>query len=185
MSYGYVSTNMTDIAVIVRHCERAHILHLCVSVCCFEVPGSLGNNWCKSSINFTDRGVLCASFTYWAPVCWVIICSRCTIATKYHSCWDAFYWFGIKVNIHAGEVAVLGNSVILYLWEVTKAFPFFFPSSPHSVWLCEWDFLISMKSYKPDICDSYRWRALSCCSDTNEANTTNFSAFCNKRPLFH
>lgn len=114
-----------------------YTVSVCVSVCCFELPGSLGNNWCKSSINFTDRGVLCASFTYWAPVCRVIIHSRCTIATKYHSSCDAFHWFCIKVNIHAGEVVVLGNSVILSIWEFAKAS---FSSSPHSIWFCEWDF---------------------------------------------
>lgn len=101
-------------------------MYRCVSVCCFKVPGSLGNNWCKSSINFTDRGALCASFTSWAPVCCVTIHSPCTIATKYHSFWVAFHWFCFKVKIYAGGVVVLNNCVILYSWEFTKAFPCFF-----------------------------------------------------------
>lgn len=61
--------------------------YTCVCVCCFRVPGSLGNNWRRSSINFTDRGMPRAPFTDRALVCWATIHSRCT---KYHSRWHAF-----------------------------------------------------------------------------------------------
>lgn len=86
MSYGHISTNMTDTAMIVRQCVCVHI-RVCVCVCCFRVPGSLGNNWRRSSINFTDRGMPRAPFTDRALVCWATIHSRCT---KYHSRWHAF-----------------------------------------------------------------------------------------------
>lgn len=79
MSYGSVFTNITDTAVTVSQC-----VCVCVHFCqCVFFSGSwvIRNNWRKSSINFTHPGTLCGSLTLWAPVCWAIIHSWCTVVS--------------------------------------------------------------------------------------------------------
>lgn len=81
MSYGSVFTNITNTAVTVSQC-----VCVCVHFCqCVFFSGSwvIRNNWRKSSINFTHPGTLCSPLTLWAPVCWAVIHSWCTVVSKY------------------------------------------------------------------------------------------------------
>lgn len=144
MSYDCVSTNTTDAAMIVGHCVCVDILY--ISVCSCKVPGSLGNNSWKSSINFIDRGVLFPCFTHWAPVCWLVIHSWCTNATKYHSSWDDLYWFCLKVK--RWRIGCFTWRCHFVFMRIHKGFPV---RSPHR---------FNIKSY-PDIRNWYRWRAVS------------------------